>query len=99
MLSLFRSRGLTSVVYGVIIVAMILVFVIQFNPSAGKKTATLGEQCAARVRGWCINPKDHMAAFRILIPRNQQGELQTKKAKQMACSRSPSTASSSASCS
>src|SRR5580704_13018031 len=83
MLSLFRSRGLTSVVYGVIIVAMILVFVIQFNPSAGKKTATLGEQCAARVRGWCINPKDHMAAFRILIPRNQQGELQTKKAKQM----------------
>jgi peptidyl-prolyl cis-trans isomerase D len=83
MLSLFRSRGLTSVVYGVIIVAMILVFVIQFNPSAGKKTATLGEQCAARVRGWCINPKDHMAAFRILIPRGQQGELQTKKAKQM----------------
>jgi peptidyl-prolyl cis-trans isomerase D len=83
MLNAFRSRGLTSVVYGVIIVAMILVFVIQFNPSAGKKTATLGEQCAARVRGWCINPKDHMAAFRILIPRGPQGELQTKKAKQM----------------
>jgi peptidyl-prolyl cis-trans isomerase D len=83
MLSVFRSRGLSSIVYGVIIVAMILVFVIQFNPSAGKKTATLGEQCAARVRGWCINPKDHMAAFRILIPRGPQGELQTKKAKQM----------------
>ena len=66
-----------------IIVAMILVFVIQFNPSAGKKTATLGEQCAARVRGWCINPKDHLAAFRIMIPRGQQGELLTKKAKQM----------------
>ena len=83
MLSVFRSRGLSSVVYGVIIVAIILVFVIQFNPSAGKRTATLDEQCAARVRGWCINPKDHLAAFRILIPRGPQGELETQKAKQM----------------
>ncbi len=83
MLSVFRSRGLSSVVYGVIIVAIILVFVIQFNPSAGKRTATLDEQCAARVRGWCIGPKDHLAAFRILIPRGPQGELETQKAKQM----------------
>ncbi len=83
MLSVFRSRGLSSVVYGVIIVAIILVFVIQFNPSAGKKTASLDEQCAARVDGWCINPKDHLAAFRILIPRGPQGELETRKAKQM----------------
>jgi peptidyl-prolyl cis-trans isomerase D len=83
MLSVFRSRGLSSVVYGVIIVAIILVFVIQFNPSAGKRTASLDEQCAARVRGWCINPKDHLAAFRILIPRGPQGELETQKAKQM----------------
>jgi peptidyl-prolyl cis-trans isomerase D len=83
MLSVFRSRGLSSVVYGVIIVAIILVFVIQFNPSAGKRTASLDEQCAARVGGWCINPKDHLAAFRILIPRGPQGEIETQKAKQM----------------
>jgi peptidyl-prolyl cis-trans isomerase D len=83
MLHVFRSRGLSSVVYGVIIVAIILVFVIQFNPSAGKRTASLDEQCAARVGGWCINPKDHLAAFRILIPRGPQGELETQKAKQM----------------
>jgi peptidyl-prolyl cis-trans isomerase D len=83
MLSAFRSKGLTQVVYGVVIVATVLVFVIQFNPSAGKKTASLGEQCAARVRGWCIGPKDHLAAYRILIPRGPQGELQTGKAKQM----------------
>ncbi len=83
MLNAFRSRGLSSVIYGVIIVATILVFVIQFNPSAGKKTASLGEQCAARVRGWCITPKDHQAAFRVIIPRGPQGELQTKKARQM----------------
>jgi peptidyl-prolyl cis-trans isomerase D len=83
MLNAFRSRGLSSVVYGVVIIATILVFVIQFNPSAGKKTASLDEQCAAKVRSWCINPKDHLAAFRILIPRGPQGELQTQRAKQM----------------
>jgi peptidyl-prolyl cis-trans isomerase D len=83
MLDVFRNRGLSSVIYGVIIVATILVFVIQFNPSAGKKTASIGEQCAARVRGWCITPKDHMAAYRILIPRGPNGELQTKRAQQM----------------
>jgi hypothetical protein len=83
MLHVFRSRGLSSVVYGVIIVAIILVFVIQFNPSAGKRTASLDEQCAARVGGWCVSPKDHLAAFRILIPRGPQGELETQKAKQM----------------
>jgi peptidyl-prolyl cis-trans isomerase D len=83
MLNAFRSRGVTSVVYGVMIVATILVFVLGFNPSAGKKTAPLTEQCAARVRGWCITPQDHTAAFRILIPRGPQGELETQKAKQM----------------
>jgi peptidyl-prolyl cis-trans isomerase D len=83
MLSAFRNKGLANVVYGIIIVATILVFVIQFNPSAGKKTASLGEQCAARVHGWCVNPKDHMAAYRILMPRGAQGEPQPQRAKQM----------------
>ena len=83
MLQVFRSRGLASVIYGVIIVGMVLVFVIQFNPSAGKKTASLEEQCAARVKGHCISPKDHLAAYRILIPRGQQNEPLTSKAKQM----------------
>ncbi len=83
MLSLFRSRGLSSIIYGAIIIATILVFVVEFNPSAGKKTTSLSEQCAARVRGWCVTPKDHMAAYRILIPRGPNGELQTARAKQM----------------
>src|ERR1700721_1294481 len=83
MLHLFRNRGIMSLVYGVTIVGMILVFVIQFNPSAGKKTASLEESCAARISGWCITPKDHLAAYRILIPRGPGGELQTARAKQM----------------
>lgn len=83
MLQALRSQGLKSVVYGSLIVAMVLVFVLGFNPSAGKKHASIDEQCAARVRGRCITPKDHLAAYRILIPRGEGGELLTGKAKQM----------------
>lgn len=72
-----------NVVYGVLIVGMVLVFVLGFNPSAGKKHAAIGEQCAAVVKGRCVTPKDHLAAYRILIPRGEQGELLTGKAKQM----------------
>ena len=39
MLDFFRQKGLTSVIYGVIIVGMILVFILGFNPSAGKKNS------------------------------------------------------------
>ena len=39
MLDLFRKRGLSSVIYGAIIVSTIFVFVIGFRPNAGQKTA------------------------------------------------------------
>jgi peptidyl-prolyl cis-trans isomerase D len=72
-----------SVVYGVLIVGMALVFVMGFNPTVGKQKASIGEQCAARVGGHCITPKDHMAAYRLLIPRGEQNEPLMAKAKQM----------------
>jgi peptidyl-prolyl cis-trans isomerase D len=73
MLSLFRARGLANVVYGVVIAATILVFVIQFRPNANQKTsATLKEACVATVRGWCIDPKDHRAAM-LLLARSADG--------------------------
>ncbi|MEO7111744.1 MAG: SurA N-terminal domain-containing protein, partial [Polyangiaceae bacterium] len=83
MLSLFRQRGLTSIIYGAIIVAMIAVFVIQFRPNSGEKTASINESCAATVRGRCIDPKEQRAAYRLLIPRDQQGNLLTGRAKSM----------------
>ena len=83
MLQALRSRGLSSVIYGVLIVGMALVFVLGFNPSAGKQKASLGEQCAARVKGHCITPKDHMSSYRLLIPRGEQNEPLMAKAKQM----------------
>jgi peptidyl-prolyl cis-trans isomerase D len=68
MLDLFRQRGISNVVYGLVIAATIFAFVITFRPNAMQKTASLSESCVARVRGRCINPKDFGASYRILIP-------------------------------
>ena len=73
MLDLFRQKGLTSAVYGAVIVATVLVFVVGFNPSAGKKLGTLSEACVARVRGTCIEPKAHRAATRLAFPHGTPG--------------------------
>ncbi len=84
MLSLFRARGLANVVYGVVIAATILVFVIQFRPNANQKTsATMKEACVATVRGWCIDPKDHRAAM-LLLARSADGrDLSPAQAKRL----------------
>ena len=81
MLDFFRQKGLTSVVYGAIIVATILVFVLGFNPTAGKKLASVNEACAARVRGACIEPKAHRAAFRLVFSRGTGGMRQALASK------------------
>jgi peptidyl-prolyl cis-trans isomerase D len=83
MLDLFRKRGLSSIVYGVIIVGMVMVFVIQFRPNAGQATGSLKEACVVLVKGHCVNPKSYKAAYRLLIPRDQQGNLLTARARQM----------------
>src|ERR1700733_9195034 len=68
MLSFFRQKGLSNVLYGAIIVATILTFVIEFRPNASQRTASLNEACAARVRGRCLDPRDFASAYRILMP-------------------------------
>jgi len=68
MLDFFRQKGLSNVVYGAVIVATILAFVITFRPNATSKTASLSETCVARIRGRCIDPKDFASAYRILMP-------------------------------
>jgi peptidyl-prolyl cis-trans isomerase D len=81
MLDFFRQKGLTSIIYGVIIVGMILVFVLGFNPSAGKKLGTVSEACAARVRGSCIEPKAHRASYRVIFSRGTGGMKQATASK------------------
>jgi peptidyl-prolyl cis-trans isomerase D len=73
MLDLLRKRGVANVVYGLVIVATVIVFVVQFGPAAGKKKASISQSCAATVKGWCIDPKDFIASYRLLIPRDEEG--------------------------
>ncbi len=87
MLDLFRQKGVTSVVYGTILVATIVVFVVQFRPNSGPKAATLRRVCAASVRGNCIDPKDQRATFRMLMPRGADGETSLKQARSMGLTR------------
>ncbi len=82
-LDMFRSKGLQSAVYLVLIVATVIVFVIQFNPSAGKQSAKLTQSCAANVRGTCIDPKEHKAAFMLMVPFDEHGTRLIGKAKSM----------------
>lgn len=76
MLDFFRQKGLTSAIYGIVIIGMILVFVLGFNPSAGKKLGPINDACAARVRGNCIEPKAHRAAYRLIFSRGAPGMKQ-----------------------
>ncbi|MBL8607906.1 MAG: peptidylprolyl isomerase [Myxococcales bacterium] len=87
MLDLFRKSGLKSVIYGAIIVATVLAFVISWPSSRGSKGPSLKESCVVTVRSVCVDPKTHRAAYRILIPRDGGGNLLTAKAKAMGLSR------------
>ena len=84
MLQFFRQRGLSNVIYGAVIVATILAFVITFRPNATSRTASLSERCAAKVRGRCIDPKDFVSAYRILMPSRSQSVSRKMNLKKLA---------------
>src|SRR5579859_1923109 len=68
MLKAFRQQGLTSAVYGVLIVATVVVFVVQFRPGAQGRTGSIKQECAAEVRGRCIEPKEYQAELMLTAP-------------------------------
>lgn len=67
-MNLFRQKGLTSLVYGGIVVAIIFVFLIEFRPGQQSSGASLQQQCAATVRGTCIDPREFSAGFALVAP-------------------------------
>jgi len=68
MLKAFRQQGLTSAVYGALIVATVMVFVIQFRPGAQGRSGSIKQECAAEIRGRCIEPKEYQAEFMLTAP-------------------------------
>jgi len=82
MLQALRGRGTNTIVVGAVLVVSVI-FIWQFNPSAGKKVSPLTRECAATVKGHCLDPKDHKSAYLMLIPRDQAGNRSMKRAQQM----------------
>jgi peptidyl-prolyl cis-trans isomerase D len=68
MLKAFRQQGLTSAVYGLIIVATVVVFIVQFRPGAQGRSGSIRQECAAQVRGRCIDPKEYQAELMLVAP-------------------------------
>ncbi|HKQ71591.1 MAG TPA: peptidylprolyl isomerase [Polyangiaceae bacterium] len=68
MLKGLRQQGFTSAVYGVLIVATVVVFVVQFRPGAQGKAASIRQQCVAEVRGRCLEPKEYQAELMLTAP-------------------------------
>jgi len=83
MLDVLRHKGLGSVVVGGMVVVTAVIFVVQFNPAAGKKSSPLTRTCAATIKGHCVDPKDHRGAYLMMIPRDQAGNRLMKRAQSM----------------
>jgi peptidyl-prolyl cis-trans isomerase D len=71
----FRSQGLKSVIYASMIVAIIVVFAVQFKqgPSGGKVTTKA--DCVAEVRGECLSSRDFRASLALAAPRGTEETL------------------------
>jgi len=63
------QKGIMSVVYGGIVFAIAMVFVVQFRPGSGQQTASLSKQCAVTVRDRCVTPKEFLASLGLAAPR------------------------------
>jgi parvulin-like peptidyl-prolyl isomerase len=74
MLDLFRKRGAMSVVYGGLMGAVIVVFLIQFRSGAGagNPLGGLSKTCVAKVRGQCIEDKQWRAQKYLLHGASEQ---------------------------
>ena len=63
------QKGLMSIVYGGIVFAIAMVFIVQFRPGSGQQTASLTQQCAANIRDRCVTPKEFLASLGLVAPR------------------------------
>lgn len=62
---------LTSILGGLAVFAIAIVFIVQFRPNAGQQVAN-GPTCAIEVRGACIPTLHFWASYRMLAPRGAE---------------------------
>lgn len=71
MLSFFRRGGAAQVFAGIIVGAIIVVFVLSFQ-GAGAPTGSLSKECAVKIYDNCVGPKDFFASYGLVVPRGVQ---------------------------
>ncbi len=78
----FRSQGVKSIIYAAMIVAIIVVFAVQFKQGpGGGKAGGVKVDCAAEVKGECLSSRDYRASLALAAPRGT--EEQTLKRLQL----------------
>jgi peptidyl-prolyl cis-trans isomerase D len=69
MLRALRAGGTGQFLMAAVVSAIIVVFIVEFRSASSMRTGSLRRECAARVDGECITPKDFMAEFGLVVPR------------------------------
>lgn len=69
MLRFFRSEGIGQVLVFGIVVAIIVVFALEFRAGSGSPTARLKQECAVELGRECVDTKDYFAAYGLVAPR------------------------------
>ncbi|HVK68038.1 MAG TPA: peptidylprolyl isomerase [Polyangium sp.] len=64
---------LTSILGGFAVIAIALVFIVQFRPNAGQQMVE-SARCAVEIRGTCISSGHFWASYRMLAPRGADQE-------------------------
>jgi peptidyl-prolyl cis-trans isomerase D len=79
MLSLFRRGGIAQILVAGVVVAIIMVFVLEFRAGKSDFSASFKEECAVKVFDRCVDAKDFGAAFGLIVPRG----IEVKDIRQM----------------
>ncbi|HEU4408781.1 MAG TPA: SurA N-terminal domain-containing protein [Polyangiaceae bacterium] len=82
MLDVLRSQGLKNTIYGLMILSITVVFVVQFRPGGGgQKGGVLKTDCAAEVRGECLSSRDFRTTFGLVARRDDDARLKRMQIK------------------
>jgi len=68
MMNLFRSGGLGQWIVAGVASLVIVVFVVEFRAARGPANAKVGAECAVKMPGVCVTPKDFYASYGLIVP-------------------------------
>ena len=72
-MELKRVNKLSSILGGFAVIAIAIVFILQFRPNAGQQLVA-GPTCAIEIHGSCISPLHYWASYRQIAPRGAEAE-------------------------